>query len=140
MRGRKLFKKFSIIMVLSSSCFAAPVSTTNSTGIDKHISIFYTKVILNPVGLCVNAALSLAVSGLSIASVALLSRNFNVGRAEKGVIDHAADKPLYILGMTTLTATTIFFSNQALQNFIAAVQQWYIIPKNIKAVDLANDI
>ncbi|MDA0713474.1 MAG: hypothetical protein O2897_05765 [bacterium] len=140
MNASSFFKKITVIFLVSTYTFSAPITLTNTTVTDKQTSVFYSKVIFNPYGLCINAALSLAVSALSIGSMALLTRKFKTGLVDKGVIDHAADKPMHILGMATLTATTIFFTNQAIQNFIFAIQQWYITPANIKAVDLPNDL
>lgn len=115
------------IFLLALNAYSAPTKPSSEEG----ISIVYTKMLLNYYGLCINAALSLGVAGLSVGSIAILKKDFKKRCREVALGENAADNPYHVLGVATATATTIFFTNQALQNFINAVQQWYILPANI---------
>ncbi len=129
-----IFIFLSIFMTTTS--MAAPVPMEDLVAVNgTHTAVLFTRVLANPLGLCINAALSFLFASLGAGAMKLLTMNFNKNRGESPASDHAAQNPMHVLGLAIGTGVTVALSIQGFQNFISAVQNWYTTPPNSKPVE-----
>ncbi|MEI6806134.1 MAG: hypothetical protein WCK49_06460 [Myxococcaceae bacterium] len=122
---------------------ALSANATNTTATTPHTAVLYTKVLSKPEGLCINAALNLGITCLSFGATWLLSANFNQRVAAsseptKAMAAHAVDNPFHVLSAAIITGVGIASTSAAMQNFIAAVQNWYVTPSDIAGLKVSD--
>lgn len=132
-----------LIFIFMIGAFSA--GADNATVATPHTAVLYTKVIANYNGLCLNAALNLGVTCLMFGSTWLLSANFNkrvaaaaVNYPDKVFAEHAVDNPFHVLGAAIITGVGIASTSTAVQNFIAAVQNWYSTPADAASLKVSD--
>lgn len=103
----------------------------------ENTAVLFTKVISGPEGLCIRGALDLGVVGLAIGGIALISprlKSAAFNGLEKTATIHAMENPLHAFAGAVFTGVGIAMTVDSFQSFIAAVQNWYGVPPNPKAV------